>query len=80
MRRVALEPGDSVSRARRASTVETTTLASTENAITPMPMPSECTSAPLDSRRTDSKTMTPAPTRMSIASIAAARFSNLSWP
>ena len=49
VRRCAASPssaGESVSRARRASTVETTTLASTENAITPMPMPSECTSLP----------------------------------
>ena len=53
VRRCAASPssaGESVSRARRASTVETTTLASTENAITAMPMPSECTSAPDDSR------------------------------
>ncbi len=45
-----------------------------------MPMPSECTSAPLARRRTDTNTITPEPTRINSASIAAARFSILSWP
>jgi hypothetical protein len=44
VRRCAASPssaGESVSRARRASTVDTTTFASTENAITAMPIPSD---------------------------------------
>ncbi len=45
-----------------------------------MPMPIEWTSGGSSSRRTDSNTISPAPTRISIPSIAAARFSTLSCP
>ena len=55
-------------------------LATAENAITAIPTPRSSTSEPITSRRVASKMMIPAPTRISIPSIAAARFSSFSWP
>ena len=59
---------------------DTTRFASAENAITAMPNPIDSISEPSASRRTDSNTITPAPIRISIPSIAAARFSTFWWP
>ena len=55
-------------------------LATAEKAITAMPTPSDCTSGGSTSRRADSNTMMPAPTRISIPSIPAATFSTFAWP
>ena len=55
-------------------------LATAAIAITAMPIPRSSTSEPFTSRRVASKMMIPAPTRISIPSIAAARFSTFSWP
>ena len=48
--------------------------------ITAMPTPMCSISLPAESRWTDSYTITPAPTRISIPSIAAARFSTFACP
>ena len=48
--------------------------------MTAMPMPRSSTSEPIASRLVASKMMIPAPTRISMPSIAAARFSTFSWP
>ena len=45
-----------------------------------MPKPSESTSGVSTSRLTPSKMIMPAPTRISIPSMAAARFSIFAWP
>jgi hypothetical protein len=55
-------------------------LATIENAMTAMPTPRLSTSEPVASRRVASKMMIPAPTRISIPSIVAARFSTFSCP
>ena len=55
-------------------------MATAENAITAIPTPRLSTSTADTSRRVASKTMIPAPTRISIPSIVAARFSTFSWP
>ncbi len=70
--------GEPNSRARRARKAETPKFASAENPITAIPMPRCETSAPTTSRRVAAKTMIPAPTRISIPSIAAAKFSTFS--
>jgi hypothetical protein len=60
--------------------VETTRLATIEKAITAMPMPRLSTSVLWTRCRTASKAITPEPTRISMPSIAAARFSTFSCP
>ena len=83
VRRCAASPssaGDPVRRARRWMYELTNRLATSENATTPIPKPRRSTLAPTARRRIASKAMTPDPTRMSIPSIAAERFSIFSWP
>jgi hypothetical protein len=60
--------------------VDTTRFTTAEIAITAMPKPMFSISPPLARRREASYTITPAPTRISMPSIAAARFSALAWP
>ena len=55
-------------------------LATAEKAITAIPTPRSSISEPMTRRRVASKMMIPAPTRISIPSIAAARFSSFSCP
>ena len=55
-------------------------LATAEKPMTAMPTPRSSISTPVARRRVASKMMTPAPMRISMPSIAAARFSTFSWP
>src|SRR5438046_1976153 len=77
---VCRRAGGSVARARRATTAPTARLATAETPTTAMPTPRRWTPAPITRWRMASKAITPDPTRMSIPSMAAERFSIFSCP